>query len=67
MLNFVIADAQRDHVMGILKEHGLVDPTLRLATWRMEGGGRSSPISTEGWGGYSATSTGATDITKRRE
>ncbi|MCJ2067268.1 hypothetical protein MKK75_00330 [Methylobacterium sp. J-030] len=67
MLNLVIADGQRDCVMGILKDHGSVDPTLRLAIWRAEGWGGTSPVSTEGWGGYSATSTGATDITTRRE
>jgi hypothetical protein len=67
MLNLVIADAQRDRVMGILKDHGSVDPALRLTTWRTEGWGGTSPVSTEGWGGYSATSTGATDITTRRE
>ncbi|MCJ2070000.1 hypothetical protein MKK75_14545 [Methylobacterium sp. J-030] len=67
MLNLVVADAQRDRVMGILKDHGSVDPTLRVATWRAEGWGGTSPVSTEGWGGYSATSTGATDITTRRE
>ncbi|MCJ2142244.1 hypothetical protein [Methylobacterium sp. E-066] len=67
MLNLVVADAQRDRVMAILKDHGSVDPTLRVATWRAEGWGGKSPVSTEGWGGYSATSTGATDITTRRE
>lgn len=67
MLNLVIADAQRDRVMSILKDHGSVDPALRLTTWRTEGWGGTSPVSTEGWGGYSATSTGATDITTRRE
>ncbi|MCJ2069688.1 hypothetical protein MKK69_26165 [Methylobacterium sp. J-026] len=67
MLDLVVADAQRDHVMSILEDHGSVDPTLRLATWRAEGWGGTSPVSTEGWGGYSATSTGATDITTRRE
>ena len=67
MLSLVVADAQQDLVMGILKDHGSVDPTLRLATWNAEGWGGMSPVSTEGWGGYSATSTGATDITTRRE
>jgi hypothetical protein len=67
MLNLVVADAQRDGVMSILKDHGSVDPTLRLARWRAEGWGGTSPVSTEGWGGYSATSTGATNVTVRRE
>ena len=67
MLSLVVADAQQDLVMGILKDHGSVDPTLRLATWNAEGWGGMSPVSTEGWGGYSATSTGATDIATRRE
>ena len=67
MLKLVVADAQRDRVLGILKDHGSVDPTLRLATWRAEGWGGTSPVSTEGWGGYSATATGATDIATRRE
>ncbi|WP_426314731.1 hypothetical protein ACN9MF_01820 [Methylobacterium fujisawaense] len=67
MLNLVVADAQRDRVMGILKDHGSVDTTLRLATWGAEGWGGTSPVSTEGWGGYSATATGATEITTRRE
>ncbi|MCJ2138033.1 hypothetical protein MKK69_28970 [Methylobacterium sp. J-026] len=67
MLDLLVADKQRDRVMGILKDHGSVDPTLRLATWCAEGWGGTSPVSTEGWGGYSATSTGATDIATRRE
>jgi hypothetical protein len=67
MLNLVVADAQRDRVMGILKDLGSVDTTLRLATWGAEGWGGTSPVSTEGWGGYSATATGATEITTRRE
>jgi hypothetical protein len=67
MLQLFVTDAQRDCVMDILKDHGSVDPTLRLAMWHAEGWGGTSPVSTEGWGGYSATSTGATDITTRRE
>lgn len=67
LLKLVVADAQRDRVLGILNDHGSVDPTLRLATWSAEGWGGTSPVSTEGWGGYSATSTGATDIATRGE
>jgi len=67
LLSLVVVDAQRDRVMGILKDHGSVDPTLRHATWDAEGWGGTSPVSTEGWGGYSATSTGATDITTSQE
>jgi hypothetical protein len=67
ILSLVVTEAQRDRVMGILKDQGSVDPTLRHATWDAEGWGGTSPVSTEGWGGYSATSTSATDITTRQE
>lgn len=67
LLKLVVADAQRDRVLGILNDHGSVDPTLRLATWSAEGWGGTEPVSTEGWGGYSATSTGPTDIATRGE
>ncbi|MCJ2055016.1 hypothetical protein MKL09_00370 [Methylobacterium sp. J-048] len=63
MLNLAVDDAERERVLGILNDHGSVDPTQRVAIWREEGWGGTSPVSTEGWGGYSATSTGGKNIT----
>ncbi len=49
MLSFPMPETGGERLIDILKDHGSLDVEGRIAAWRAEGWGGTSPVSTEGW------------------